>query len=1814
MNHDLIPCSNDPFLTATGAVDCEIFSLGSEKKSEFFLAVANHKDRVNGMDKYDVDSVIYKFANEKFVPFQCLKTIGATHIRSFKDDFSFVLAVAHVSGVQMYQYNGWKFIPSDVQYTRGVLGPGVKSISYARIDDDRHPVLIVNNPRVNREPSVIRFDFVVENHLKEWREKSLKWCQAAKNHRLKDLIASVEEQLAQTFMVDQREPIMIKGDLIFPNGNIEIDEILSAPSVELMDGTKFNHDVIRDLDMLNTQLNSIEHQLSKVTSELTHALRLDGNQVITAPYTFTNLDMICRDGDRCSFNTIDTQILNGHDVSNLGSKVLRTDRDQFIPVDFKLDDVVISGDLLVDGLTDGVNMSHVVTKSGTHSIEGSTIFGSDVMTDSLSVFSGHMNHRLVNNRTILLKTGDQTVNSRVTFTHPVTVNNAEIGSVNHVPSFTAHINSIVTLDSDHLITGRKSFKDVYAVSSLNLQNTIGGVDVIDLWNHVLWSYGDQDVTAPCNFSRMELKGDLHVDNTINGMFIPNSDLVFMNASRAVITGEKVFASPKTIVDHMMIKDSVNGVRRVNTGYTQWNEQLDILVKSMHQTIPGTRVFNKGLHLSSHSTVQSLVDGIDLSEFSSTVLKHNSTNFLSGYWEFMGDVTFNNKVTVGGYVDGVNLTHIYKNSLKLNEKLVSNMNGPFIIENVHADHVKTNRVNGLILENDLLLKNMRQFIHAPKTFPDGIHVTKDIKILGSLNGMDVRFLKDSLMRYGDQLVWGPKIINGDLYVNNLITPVMNGIPFDQLILLNTSVPQVITGRKIFNSVSVDSDVAVNRIDVEREINSLNVNEMFKGTMLYDAPQVVTGLKHFKHIDIPKNTDLDVASVDGFSLRKAYSDAVLVDVPQIISGTKTFKGRTSFTDFWFHQMFDGVSDDDIRYNWMMQNRNEVVNGDVIFADGLSVKNNLLIMNGTINGHDIRFLNNTIVKKNEPNVIEGQITFSKPLQSTGDIWIGGKIQGIKLSQDTVSKNSDATIYGVKRFTRGLVMNESLWVHGFLDGVLISDICSNAVRTAGDQIITAPTRILNSWNVRSISTGGLVDGIDLLKFNGSVVKMSEFSIISGKKHFTNVTITAPLTLYGRFGGFDIRKLSSEYMSLSRDQVINTPLVLKNGSDFNKMIIDGNIFTKDGFINNFDIRYLDKNSLKTYGDQVVSGQVIFENEVRVLSDLIMRAPVINAIPFDHFVLKTKKQQVVSVPTQFAADVSITGNLHVADGMSLQGVDLSEMSRFRVLKSGTQVINGLKKFAHLQVDHLMVRGLMSGVNVTRDNILLSSADQTIHGNVFFARNVHLMSDLNMKHLNNINLYQWSQRLVLRGQNNTITAPKTFAGLMTASDAWTLTKIDGVNINQVKGAIYQRIDTQTLENKLNFHESKLIKIDHVLNNRGFHVHHYHLIQELKSSRLIDSSNFGSLNSVFVTSSKDSKRCDDLSFHQVSSGHPPVKYSIIRSVNPVSVVSVYSSNRQLLLIASGRLRDHRQLDSCIPLNRTQVKPVVPNGMSLIQVYSYNTTHRSYDLLNLLTTGHVTDMKVVSSSPIETCLILAIPFVQNNTQIIPGYPEVICINMNGQMVSKTLVSNGKGYNKIAVLPSNYISIIASYQTYQSSAVPIVVSSWNATIKRVTQIQSIVAYHPTVVSFATSPSSGAFLVVSEGSSSSIGNEPLLRILKMSVSNGHRFKEVQQIKMKSTVTMIDSVVMADQSLLLFNLMSDNRIVILKHTGASGFMDYREVKASGADSMRILTHHAPNGSLANHFIVTSAKSSDATSYIYEGEDDNSEGRVTQVLSSVIRPI
>ena len=210
---------------------------------------------------------------------------------------------------------------------------------------------------------------------------------------------------------------------------------------------------------------------------------------------------------------------------------------------------------------------------------------------------------------------------------------------------------------------------------------------------------------------------------------------------------------------------------------------------------------------------------------------------------------------------------------------------------------------------------------------------------------------------------PPLGLGVARVNDLFTKSLNGINLaSELILLNSSRPQMISGRKNLRRIKVSHGLDVQRLNVANNINGVNVNDLFNKTMLYDAPQRVSGMKKFKQIIIPENSNLEATSVSGYNLRALVDDAVYIDSPSVqnVTGEKLFLNPVSFSTMHFYKSFDGVTSHTLRNNWLLQGVDQEIDGDLIFyafppasqthkKEPIVIRGNLDI-GGRLNGHDV------------------------------------------------------------------------------------------------------------------------------------------------------------------------------------------------------------------------------------------------------------------------------------------------------------------------------------------------------------------------------------------------------------------------------------------------------------------------------------------------------------------------------------------------------------------------------------------------------------------------------------------------------------------------------------------------------------------------------------------------------------------------------------------------------------------------------------------------------------------------------------------------
>lgn len=547
-----------------GAVACEFFKFKTQdhpSEDEYFLVLANNHD----LDEYgrpnrQVNSVVYKFYYDQFIPFQCLHTIGASDVKFVKlhspdnlelnsyfeiikesDDFSSeksVLAVSTETGVQLYQYNGWKFVLSSVQYSKYSMGPSGNVLYYPNQNQyqlidyylrtssnlftfglrDKTYLVVSNQLRLN-EQNCFRMLFKHENQLGNWYQANLNWCSKIAGNLQKNpqLFGYLENELSKTYSINQRQPIYL-NKVIF-NRKVDFTRVSSPVFVDHTNRKNYSDVLIKPLIAFNSQLMRVDSEERNIHNLIFRSLKLKTRlpQLVTNALNFDNLKIICSTA-KCDISSIQTSQLNRHNVSNIDNRLVRVNKKDFIwgnQFDF---DNVIMNQLNVFGPVNNQPLdNNLITKSGNHKFNSPVLLKFTPIVRRINV-RNLLNRRRFNVNNVLLDNFKQFIPVPIEFTRPVEIlGNLNVnGLVNRFAPMNDLINSIITKYSDVTINSSKKFLNGLQVDKLIMTetSTFNGFNLVDTYDNLFWLNRDFSINAPINFTNIYIKGKNFYSNLL----------------------------------------------------------------------------------------------------------------------------------------------------------------------------------------------------------------------------------------------------------------------------------------------------------------------------------------------------------------------------------------------------------------------------------------------------------------------------------------------------------------------------------------------------------------------------------------------------------------------------------------------------------------------------------------------------------------------------------------------------------------------------------------------------------------------------------------------------------------------------------------------------------------------------------------------------------------------------------------------------------------------------------------------------------------------------------------------------------------------------------------------------------------------------------------------------------------------------------------------------------------------------------------------------------------------------------------------------
>ncbi|XP_045614864.2 uncharacterized protein [Procambarus clarkii] len=1290
-------------IRTSAATDWKAFNFISGPNAEYFLVVANEfKYDKAGNKNFEVDSVIYKYDDGKFVPFQCIKTFGAREWVVYQGpNGEFVLAVVNSqAGVFFYQYNGWRFVRSPFK----VSTAGVERawINWAPRTLNNVLLSVVNPYTGTGRPQVFYLKFEHRKPLAVYHNETTAWCGSYKGV-LEDGLGALAGRTRGAPKTDRPytflRPITIHGDLLLPAGRY-------FSSVRDIYVKGENYKVDSSFASLSNRVEDVDKALMRVAKART---RITVSKKVVGPdlddLHFSNVEFKCKteNGMDCTVDDLTVKTINGMDSSFEGAMRLTQD--------VKLANLSFGEVVLSSGAAASVAflggpefpltpVSDVVTLGGDFNIVGEKTF--EVIKANNLIVSGTVDSVGIDARNLLLTVTDQRINSDVTMASLSTSNIQSI-TVNG-ENFSSFVKKLVLNNTNQHITGPLLVDGDLVAKFIGTGNVTVPVDPRVVAARALFhnQKETQEITGAHTLGGLTVQRGLDVWGRINGVAVPR-DLYLRNRGETI----NLPTSFETIVaDNVLVKTALGNVKVING-------KLDLLLLNGDQTISGTKSFIS-ITLLGHSTVALTVAGYRLQDFQKMLVAEFVEGVNSGR-RVLGSVQFLDTLNVtDGIVNGVNIYDILNNAVLVETRSIPRT---FIFENavkVVGDFNVTRQLNGKRPE-DYLWRRTSQVFTKNVTFTSDIRVHGNINVK-TVNGVKLGGLVTQLvLKDGSQTIvkdvhlYSPVVT--DLTVRGQV--LLNEVDLADTVVLNSTT--VISGVKTFTTVKLLSNVVAGVVKLAPlgTVDGVVFDELFFSNSLRKSG----GLQHLvgRNINVLAASTVSGTDLAAFEKSLVHKDGTLA----LITGTLTFTGPVTVHNLTFATSFDGVSAETYKSSWVMKTGSQSLTGVNVMQ---SVEASQVTFSGRlIKGANLDRLVRHTAKIDEPTTLQ-MVSFGRMI-SVGEVILDGKIQGWNLNKEALrSDGLGQKVTGRKVFrspvhyTGAFSVSQNIVVKNSPeDAPLAIDVGRLCVRVGkpgttiylkqwtigGDVHFGGTLTLTDSLNGEDVST--LRDVFWLTDVPNVIASVVSFASVNHGAHVNLV-----LDVMGKINGHDLGVVWDQMLKKEcRGQMVNGEFTIDTLTA--EAVITDVVYNPPDNIGVTDLLHV----FMKDGYQEITGRLKI-TKLEAKSDIILNG-TLNGLRIGTDFVQYGKTAVITGRKTFLQNLIVRGNLTVVEEATIQGVDVSELGRLAIgtLSGATYKIPGVTTFKGLTYNGLDLRvsGTVDGVLVRQDTLLLRTGDQEMTGSL-----------------------------------------------------------------------------------------------------------------------------------------------------------------------------------------------------------------------------------------------------------------------------------------------------------------------------------------------------------------------------------------------------------------------------------------------------------------------------------------------------------------------
>ncbi|XP_045124282.1 uncharacterized protein LOC123512112 isoform X3 [Portunus trituberculatus] len=625
---------------------------------------------------------------------------------------------------------------------------------------------------------------------------------------------------------------------------------------------------------------------------------------------------------------------------------------------------------------------------------------------------------------------------------------------------------------------------------------------------------------------------------------------------------------------------------------------------------------------------------------------------------------------------------------------------------------------------------------------------------------------------DRIVRGRKTFSSRLSVQHLHTPFLDDIPTSDLVTLSGrhSIAGAVFARGLWaQEVEVRAGGTLGGVDLSRMV-------------LLGQAAVLGKVTFASHEFVARSVHVVSGVVGGVDLGRLYNHSLLVTGGQF-AGSLLFTSDLSVHDLVAGVMM-GVDVARLAESTVFRDEDAVLTGKLHFTQMVTVEGHMTT--NSINGR--QFPGDYAVKTgSSPIVFSNDVSFRHV--AFGEVSFGpqGVVDGIAPHR-LVTRTTDQTVTGTKVFSAGIDIRGHLDITTkILDNVNLDDLFSG---NRGQSSLPADMRFdlvfKGDVQMQRIFTRGTVNGVDLSALANDLVYRDEEQVrITGRKVFLKGLTLTNARFQGGFNGMDLNSL----VTTDSEVVINGVFTFASDVFFRSLVVR--------HVNGIDLNALINSALHlNKAGQVVRGRKVFLKKV-VVDSLVIEG-TIRGVDFSKFVTKSGNQTFTAPQVFNTANFAFlrAHNIHMSQGLKINGVDLSELARRRVaLREPVSHMATLRIEGPLELGSSASIGILNGANLEEllNTIVTDEGDHIIDGQVSLSSLRVLGSVTTQGSVggSGISLRSVAQNGIKLSANNQITGQLSFSQVEVRGDVAVGGLVQGVNLQRLhQDAVYT--DVQTLQ--------------------------------------------------------------------------------------------------------------------------------------------------------------------------------------------------------------------------------------------------------------------------------------------------------------------------------------------------------------------------------------------------------------------------------------